>query len=204
MTDIQQADVGRKLQLRYSLTGSAPAPFLSPELVPVVMVDDLTQFDVLSLTYQRPYEAEIVETGGVATRAEIDWVNPEGSGVLATLKDVNGSASLLGAYTWALLDFVGAAGITIRGGTRDARIGRVNVFQQSVCGLFTGLQPTTGVQGRGFVTLETVNRPRDYLDFPFILVPGTRLRFVFSQFNETMQLQLRWSERTLLPGELER
>lgn len=42
MPDIQTPDPGRKLQARYRLIGTTPAPFLSPELVPVVILDDLT------------------------------------------------------------------------------------------------------------------------------------------------------------------
>ncbi len=43
MPEIQSPDPGRKLQERYNLIGSTPAPFLSPELVPVVLIDDLTE-----------------------------------------------------------------------------------------------------------------------------------------------------------------
>jgi len=40
--DIQDPGPGRKLQKRYRLIGTTPAPFLSPELVPVVLIDDLS------------------------------------------------------------------------------------------------------------------------------------------------------------------
>ncbi len=43
MPDIQSPDPGRKLQERYNLIGTTPAPFLSPELVPVVILDDLSE-----------------------------------------------------------------------------------------------------------------------------------------------------------------
>ncbi len=43
MPDIQDPGPGRKLQRRYRLIGTTPAPFLSPELVPVVLIDDLTE-----------------------------------------------------------------------------------------------------------------------------------------------------------------
>ena len=42
MPEIQSPDPARKLQKKYDLIGSSPAPFLSPELVPVVIIDDLS------------------------------------------------------------------------------------------------------------------------------------------------------------------
>jgi len=76
--EIQSPDPGRKLQEKYNLIGSTPAPFLSPELVPVVLIDDLTE--------QRPgplFATAAAEVAGVAARnAQTRLSNPAGSGMI--------------------------------------------------------------------------------------------------------------------------
>ena len=43
MTDIQSPDPGRKVARRYNIVGPPPVLFLSPELVPVTIIDNLAE-----------------------------------------------------------------------------------------------------------------------------------------------------------------
>jgi len=78
--ELQSPDPGRKLQERYGLIGSTPAPFLSPELVPVVIIDNLA--DII------PGEAwaiSSINVSNVALETSISALtNPLGSGVIFT------------------------------------------------------------------------------------------------------------------------
>lgn len=80
MPDIQSPDPGRKLQARYRLIGTTPAPFLSPEMVPVVIIDDLSDetpginFAIASGAF----------AGAVGVQFQTALVNPSSSGVILT------------------------------------------------------------------------------------------------------------------------
>ena len=80
MPEIQSPDPARKLQEKYDLIGSSPAPFLSPELVPVVIIDDLSD--------ESPGIDFAIAAGAFAGAAGVQFqtaiVNRNGSGVLVT------------------------------------------------------------------------------------------------------------------------
>ncbi len=196
MPDIQGSDAARKLQLRYGLLGGSPSPFLSPELVPVVVVDDLTGFDVLDPTFQRPYQAEIQAVGAPALRAVILVINPANSGVLMTLKRMSGACNVESAVN--LLSSSGGT-ITTAGFSMDSR-----VAARGACGLAAVQLAGIGA-GQMFFELGTaVDSPRlnDHLDFNFVLSPGRSLLITESIINDTMRMNFEWFERLLLAGEL--
>jgi hypothetical protein len=80
MPEIQSPDPARKLQKKYDLIGSSPAPFLSPELVPVVIVDDLSD--------ESPGILFAISAGAFAGAVGVQFqsalVNPTGTGILVT------------------------------------------------------------------------------------------------------------------------
>ena len=199
MPDIQTNDVGRKLQNRYALIGPPPSPFLSPELVPVTIVDDLTQFDLLSPTFERPYEAELAVTAGVGFRPQINMINPFDSGVICIVEFMLGSASVLAQSTHQILDVIGGVIILNRGLPRDMRAG---TFAEGACGLGSSISPTQGLQGRGFWAWETVPRGRELTPVDVILRPGTFLQSTFQVLDQTFSLYFRWRERLVLEGDL--
>ncbi len=78
MPDIQDPGPGRKLQRRYRLIGTTPAPFLSPELVPVVIIDDLSEEEP---TTSFAWSSQSV-AGVAATQSQTRITNPVDSGIL--------------------------------------------------------------------------------------------------------------------------
>lgn len=80
MPDLQVPDVGRKLQARYRLIGTTPSPFLSPELVPVVILDDLTD----ALPGKAFAQAGDVQGGAVGVTTKCRLSNLAGSGIELT------------------------------------------------------------------------------------------------------------------------
>lgn len=78
MPDLQDPGPGRKLQRRYRLIGTTPSPFLSPELVPVVIVDDLSDEEPTTrfATAADAVGATVGEQGQTRLR------NPTGSGMI--------------------------------------------------------------------------------------------------------------------------
>lgn len=80
MPDIQSPDPGRKLQARYRLIGTTPAPFLSPEMVPVVIIDDLSD-ETPGINFAIAAGAF---AGAVGVQFQTALVNPSSSGVVLT------------------------------------------------------------------------------------------------------------------------
>ncbi len=80
MPDLQSPDPGRKLQEKYNLLGTTPAPFLSPELVPVVIIDDLSE--------QLPGAAFAIaaqdQPNAAGLQAQVALSLPIGAGVVIT------------------------------------------------------------------------------------------------------------------------
>ncbi len=98
MPEIQSPDPGRKLQRRYNLIGSTPAPFLSPELVPVVLIDDLTE--------QAPGVLWATAGGqqgpSAGNNSYARLANPLNSGVL--LEEISLRATMDTSSNWTLED----------------------------------------------------------------------------------------------------
>ncbi len=78
MPDIQDPGPARKLQRRYRLIGSTPAPFLSPELVPVVLIDDLSDEAPTSL-FAIAADSQV---NGVGLLSQSALTNPVGSRII--------------------------------------------------------------------------------------------------------------------------
>jgi len=197
MPEIQGSDVARKLMLRYGLVGASPSPFLSPELVPVVVVDDLTGFDLQDPTFERPYTVSIQQVGGVGLRARIFLVNPVGSGVLLTLNTISGNAN---AATMVEVFTGPAQTVATAGFSTDFRLAA-----RGVCGVIgntTGIAP---ISPEFFFRLGPATESpqlNEFLRIPVVISPGTSLDFNEALVNDVMRLQFRWTERFLLPGEL--
>lgn len=192
MPDIQTSDPGRKLQERYDLVGPPPSPFLSPELVPVVLVDDLTELSVLDRTFERPATVNESSPPVVAAVSVIAFDNPVDSGVLAIMEWglFNGDSDyLLQVFLSATL-----AGILDNGSWRDSRISG-----QPVC----GVGPTSEAQTlRDFQISIDASEAEAFniLTLPFIVSPGFSLRFAGTVDNSAITAQLLWRERTLSAG----
>ncbi len=187
MPEIQSPEPGRKLQQRYNLVGSTPSPFLSPELVPVVLVDDLSKEESLDEPFERQAVQFSTESGAAGFYSEISLTNPTSSGVLLLCDSFSPNA------TQGFLHigfFTGPGGVSTT--FREWRDNRIS--GTPICGL-TNSQTAAPPSGayRQFVT--TANN-RIY-SLPYILEEGSRLIFTTSGTNEFLQLTVFWRERTL-------
>ncbi len=196
MPDIQTTDVGRKLQRRYQLTGPPPTPFLGPELIPVVLVDDLTGIDILEATFERPCWAHISTGQVVGEAANHAIVNPVGSGVLATIEsvvpDVESNATVL---EFEFDTTVVANAFTLRG-FRDSR-----VIGNPACGMLADTAVATAstgwqVQFNSGDPLVSITK----IPLGWVLAPGTAFIMKANRNNEAIRSSWEWTERLLETG----
>jgi len=188
MPDIQSSDPGRKLQQRYNLLGAPPSPILSPELVPVVVVDDLTGTDVLSAEFERPCAGFDTFTG-VVTSAQLFLLNPFGSGVLLTTDQFMFQTSTASTVSMVIRRGFGGTIVTF-GGFRDGRlVGRPN-------GGFFPLSLVHVTRPWNF-QLELSVPLRDLLQITYVLAPGDALQMSQSVVANTLAVSITWNERNL-------
>lgn len=193
MPDIQTTDVGRKLQRRYQLLGPPPTPFLSPELVPVVIVDDLTDLDVLEATFERPCEGmATINAPAVGSDAINALVNPADSGIVATVE-------------WVLIEVAVAMHIEVEirttvtanvFGTRGFRDTRV--AGTPACAFFQGSEVQT-TPTRYFFIHEPTQRDRQIF-LPWVVAPGSALVLHAGSDNQELRSAWFWTERLIEAG----
>ncbi len=194
MPELQSSDPSRKIRTRYDLVGTSPVPSISGELVPVVVVDDLTGFDVQSAEFERPCMVNEVNAAVVARFPRIALMNPADSGVLGILEWlwITGSGAMqieIGILEQTLA-------IADRGAFRDSRIPGV-----PACGTFQG--DVAGPAERDFLIgiVITGNAPNQIFSLNMVFGPGFSIDVRGSVNNTTLQVQYMWRERTLLAGE---
>jgi len=187
--DIQTPDVARKLQRRYDLTAPAPTPLLGPELVPVVLVDDLsTEIDIDAATFKRPCEGMgKVAAPAAGNDAIVALVNPTGSGVLATVEWI-----LINVDVAMEIEVEYRTGITANQfttlGFRDPRIPG-----KPACSIFTGNETAT-TPTRYMFTHEISNRDRP-IHLPWVVNAGQALVVHACTDNRPMDVAWSWTER---------
>ncbi len=187
MPELQTGDVARKLQERYALLGPPPSPFLSPELVPVVVVDDLTGQDVLSAEFERLYTLDQVAAGNVTNIARIKLINPPDSGVLlATDRWWVYSAN---AFILQVSNVLSTLSPATPGWPRDTR-----VVGRAACGTSTALAGSPS--SRGF-NIEIAAGVSTLFEVPYVIQPNWELRFDMDTVNLAFRLNIHWRERTL-------
>lgn len=185
MPEIQTPDPGRKLAERYNLLGGSITPFLSPELVPVVILDDLSE----EAPGPRFAQAGGTSAGVVARFEGSRLQNSATSGVrmeqfrLSISSDTT-TAFLLGeggpgfaagiVPQWQEQGFAGTPAAVIEIG--DAASGATAVIAAGT--LLANVQ----------VTLEMPN---------VILVPGTQLSLSLVTADVALRLHWQWAERDL-------
>lgn len=194
MPEIQSPDPGRKLQRRYSLTGATPAPFLSPEIVPVCLVDDLTDLDILEATFQRPCAGRTtIAAGGAGVAAVQSLVNPIGSGVTCTVERV---------FSWAgtsstLYEFYIVAGVVPNFGLRHYRDSRIPGLP--ACQLRVETIAARAQQGFAIPVVTGFDHIRP-VPLRWVLGPGQALRAHDGTNNQVGNMAWEWSERLVETG----
>lgn len=189
MPEIQSPDPGRKLQERYNLVGEGPTPFLSPEIVPVAIVDDLTEADVFSQEFERTAVGFITAVANAGERAVMDLRNPPGSNLLFITEDM----AFNGDIAQSLLYFLEDTGPDVDSDNTAWRDGRVsgNPRGQVVGSSFSGALPTA--TDRRFMELNVPN----LLPLRYVINPGVRLRILALTTDTTIQITLYWRERKI-------
>lgn len=192
MPEIQSPDPGRKLQERYNLTGGSPSPFLSPEIVPVTLVDDLTGFDVLEATFERPAFIWISHSGTVPNVPIIRFVNPTDSGVLAIVEKFTVSSSLGSVVT------VQRFATTISGTSGARRWRDSRLSGQPICQFATATDLPAVILDMQFRMVAAANPSlQDFFLLPEVLSPGFMLDFRSGTANDVLDLAMWFRERTL-------
>ena len=189
MPEIHSPDPGRKLADRYKLVGPGPTPFLSPEIVPVAIVDDLTESDVFSTEFERTAVGLHTVTAVVAQFAAVDLNNPAGSNLLFIVEDIvfNGSGSQ--ELRFGLLASSGDVATATRVQWRDGRVSgdpRGQLFGSNPVGA-----PT--FPDARFMILNEPN----LLPLKYVVNPGVMLRVIALTANTTIQITIYWRERAI-------
>lgn len=157
---------------------------ISPELVPVAIVDDLRGISASDPAYERPYGFGdvIAASAGVTSGGSI--INPPNSGVVATIERI----WMQGAGTWfvTLGSTTSSAGSTP--GKRDPRV------TSPACNWLMEHSLAGGTR----VWEMLLGSDPFVLDLPFVLTPGTQLRCWNTTNNLTVYLAMMFNERSLL------
>lgn len=184
MPEIQSADPGRKLQERYNLVGASPAPFLSPELVPVVIIDDLTE-EQPGLRFA---SCASFQSPDVGAQSQTALVNRNGANVLLeNIKFQFGSGS--GAGGWLMA----GAGPALSVGLTEVWLDRrLPGTPSAVC--TKGVE--VGVVSPDLARGTTLSNAMVVVDLEGIVLGNDqKLHFLLAGFNRQMEFYWRWTER---------
>lgn len=203
MPEIQTHGPAAKLRALFDLVGSSPAPFLSPEIVPVVLLNDLSEgsvglslLDLAAQVDERFYIANVSSGGTPAVRSRCSLINPVGSGVLCVPKRFvmsSGGASPPLEVRVSEPDVValpiGRAGISLDG--RFPAPGACGMRQDTTAGVGTGDK---------FVTVGLQPDPTDFFDFiagTYLLTEGFMITWTQGPVNIGLVVGVEWSELQL-------
>jgi len=181
--ELQSPDPGRKLQERYNLIGTTPAPFLSPELVPVVILDDLSQ----ESPGVRFCTAGGALVGGVGENEQTKLSNGASSGVDITDIEIffSSSANII----WELDRGGPALTSTLTSFFQDES---VVGSPTAVVTLGVDVGATTGILMRG----NAQNNMGVLVRLPnYVITPGFELFFICGTTNVSVRFFWTWGER---------
>ncbi len=184
MPEIQSPDPGRKLQERYNLIGPPAAPFLSPELVPVVLIDDLTE-EAPGLLFAM---AAGVVGPTVGVQSQTALTNGSGNFLIADIR-LHFAADTLS--DWGMF----TAGPALSSAATELWQARARAgTPQAVVteGTDAGATGVDFVRGRGLAdTIQEIAFPNLVLAF------GDKAHFLYGGNNIALAYWWTWSERTL-------
>ena len=190
MPEIQAAALGRKLQARYNLTGVTPVPSLSPELVAVTLVDDLTAQDTADPAFERPVGGFIAITPAAGDVARLHLSNPPNSGIILTAKSVR-----LYSGTLQECEVVIVNGGTIAGAAgRQFMDGRIKGFTGVSAGqLGATTQVAAALQ---YYQIQAAPTTRIVFEIPFVLDEDQGILIMASAAATALSGSFLWTERT--------
>jgi len=180
--------ISRKIRAALELPSNAAVP-----LVNVVIAEDLTEPQNNSQFDERLAAGRINQGAVAAEFAHAQIFNPAGSGVLVVVEQIWGGANTANVAQVSRFDTVlaGTAGDPDHKGFRDTRVSGSPVA--------TINSDSDGSQ-LGVIILfspEVIATETTFLDFPFILAPGTGLMWGSGTVNVSLQFTAIWKELAL-------
>lgn len=225
MPVIQSPRQQRRLQQALELEGSPPAPTVSPEIVPVIITDDLSPgaqggpsavgippIDPADPFTPIQYEKFSNSPAVAGQYSQNVFVNPRGSGIMAMITQWTGTSN--GDFSQAVFIATSTAVIPStlvageRGYMNDGRLLPVGsdpvLTNLSQCGIFTASTPTAVNARRSNIKTGpsfASNTPGDIRYINYIVRPNMQVTFWSTALNEPIWTYLLWSERAVFPGE---
>lgn len=189
MPRISDPIIADKLRRRFEISGEGVVDTLSPEIVAVVLAEDLT--GQAEGPWREAYGGLAAAASGAGNQNQFFAYNPPGSGVLVQIIDVKLQSAA--ADRMRITNDCGVAVTISNYGTfRDSRISGTPNLGMAVA---TGGAIVLG----GYVVPTDVATELVPLDI--YLLPGCRMVIRQNAQNSTMEAAIRWRERDLLQKE---
>lgn len=193
MALIQVPEIARKIQRRFGTDGPAPVHTVAPEIVPVAIIEDLTQagpedtgFLRFCIGYSDP------PTPAASNYCHAQLFNPASSGVLVHLEGAYCSVASASKIYVQLYDTeLSSAGVQ---NFRDRRLEGNPAARAS-------RQNHTAYLGTRIAPLTLQQDDVTSIPLDILLPPGSGLVIVAASSNMAMYTVWYWSERSTLDGE---
>ena len=182
MPDLQSPDPGRKLQQKYNLIGSTPAPFLSPELVPVVLIDDLSDQEPGVLFAS----AGEIQVNVVGQQSQTSLSSKTGSNVILSDVVLRFSSENIGRWELSTGGPALSTGVTELWQDRRRPGSPAGVVTRG-----TDIGATSGPVAKGRILAATMH---EILLPNWVLTETDKLHFLMVVVNNTITFQWMWSE----------
>jgi len=197
MTHIEIGRFDTLLRRLLSIKGSEASPLLSPEIQPVIVVQDAAaELDFIQGT--RRYAGQGVQVGNVGDFSSISLINPLGSGVLAVVQFWEAIA--FGAFAMnqgPVIDIT----IGLIGGTVFNSIDLRRNTQVASCQMRTLRQPVDNILSIYALTAIAGGWSQSKtIPYHVVLPPGTGWGSR-SSVDQTVRANCMWTERTLEQSE---
>lgn len=186
MPIIQRPDLVAKVRKAYELAGPDAIASISPELVPVVLVDDLTLRDPgLATIYAIGHGTQSGVAGEYPT---VELWNPVGSGVDGYLEAIEfHNPSTGGVFEVRLW----TAAPTTAATTVNTQMGAAGTPA-----LYVGIRSDAVPVGAVFHRYRQTSTDQRHFPFPFRITEGIGISVTFELVNNTIRGTFWWSETT--------
>ncbi len=195
--DLQTPDPGRKLQDQFKIVGAPPVITLLRAIRPVALIADLSNDparfapDPFSIDFERPCAGHFQQSSGGASAPGPFFNNPPDSGVFAIVEDfvMRTSASLPNIVVFRLIRAANLANTATAGSQfRDGRLSGT-----PACGwIGDSIVPVLDLDWQMIIG-EPLNRATPTV---YTLQPGDQLQFRANNLASTIDISLRWRERS--------
>ena len=183
MPEIQNPEITRKIERAYGLVGYPGPGIISPEIVPVTIVDNLIVEDDV------PFFGSVVPATGAATYSIAALYNPSGSNVICTVERVVISRAVNGDTLMSLVNGVSWANTVTTRGVADGRRGTTRTPNALLKNEAKGALFTAHYRFAhgGYTSLDLVG--------PWILDEDDGLQIGNATQNQDFKVSFYWRER---------